>query len=36
MKKTILTIIMAVFAFTAFAQNGESQVRTPEGYQGFL
>lgn len=36
MKKTILTIIMAIFAFTAFAQNEETQVRIPSGYQGFL
>jgi hypothetical protein len=34
MKKTILTLIMAVFAITAFAQNEDSRV--PNGYQGFL
>lgn len=34
MKKTILTLIMAVFTITAFAQNEDSRV--PNGYQGFL
>lgn len=34
MKKTILTIVMALFAIVAFAQNEE--VRTPSGYQGFF
>lgn len=34
MKKTILTLIMAVFAITAFAQNDD--IRVPNGYQGFL
>ena len=33
MKKSILTIVLAVFAITAFAQD---QVRIPSGYQGFL
>ena len=33
MKKSILTIVLAVFAITAFAQD---QVRIPNGYQGFL
>ena len=36
MKKTILTIVMALFAITAFAQNEENKVRVPSGYQGFL
>lgn len=36
MKKTILTLIMAVFAITAFAQNEESHNYVPNGYQGFL
>lgn len=35
MKKTILTIVLAIFAITAFAQE-EPQVRVPSGYQGFL
>ena len=34
MKKIFLTIIMAVFAITAFAQDEVSRV--PNGYQGFL
>lgn len=36
MKKTILTLVLAIFAITAFAQNEESQSRVPNGYQGFL
>lgn len=36
MKKTILTLVMALFALTAFAQNEETNVRVPSGYQGFL
>ena len=36
MKKTILTIVMAIFAITAFAQKEENNVRIPSGYQGFL
>ena len=35
MKKSILTIVMVIFAITAFAQN-ETEFRTPSGYQGFL
>ena len=35
MKKTLLSIIMAIFAITAFAQN-EGNVRVPSGYQGFI
>lgn len=33
MKKLALTLVMAIFAITAFAQN---EVRVPSGYQGFL
>ena len=36
MKKTILIIVMALFAITTFAQNEEPQIRVPNGYQGFL
>ena len=36
MKRTILTIILAVFAITAIAQNEETSIRVPNGYQGFL
>lgn len=36
MKKTILTIVMAIFAITAFAQNEKEGYRIPSGYQGFL
>ena len=36
MKKTILTIVMALFAITTFAQNEENSIRIPNGYQGFL
>lgn len=36
MKKTILTIVMAFFAITAFAQKEQTNVRIPSGYQGFL
>lgn len=36
MKKTILTLIMAIFAITAFAQDENPNVRIPSGYQGFL
>lgn len=36
MKKTILTLVMALFAITMFAQNEENSVRIPSGYQGFL
>ncbi len=36
MKKTILTIVMALFAITTFAQQEESQFRVPSGYQGYL
>lgn len=36
MKKTILTLIMAVFAITAFSQSEETDSRVPNGYQGFL
>ena len=36
MKKTILTLVLAIFAITAFAQNEENNVRVPSGYQGFL
>lgn len=35
MKKLALTLVMAIFAITAFAQN-EGDVRVPSGYQGFL
>lgn len=35
MKKTFLTLVMALFAIAAFAQNEESQIRIPTGYQGF-
>lgn len=37
MKKTVLTLIMALFAVTAFAQNEDTQdFRVPNGYQGFF
>lgn len=36
MKKTILTIVMAIFAITVFAQNEETKSFVPNGYQGFL
>ena len=36
MKRIILTLIMAIFAITAFAQNEETEIRVPSGYQGFL
>lgn len=36
MKKTFLTLVMALFAITAFAQNDENNYRVPNGYQGFL
>ena len=36
MKKTILTLVMALFAITTFAQSEETAVRVPSGYQGFL
>jgi hypothetical protein len=36
MKKTILTLLMAFFAFTTFAQNKEMTIHVPSGYQGFL
>ena len=37
MKKTILTLVVALFAITAFAQNEEQvDFRVPNGYQGFL
>ena len=37
MKKTILTLILALFAFTAFSQNNDGKsFRLPSGYQGFL
>lgn len=36
MKKNILTIILAFFAITTFAQQEETQVRVPSGYQGYL
>ena len=36
MKKIILTLVMALFAITAFAQNEENEIRVPSGYQGFL
>ncbi len=36
MKKFALTLVMAIFAITAFAQNEESKIRVPSGYQGFL
>ncbi|MBQ3710157.1 MAG: hypothetical protein II887_05585 [Bacteroidales bacterium] len=36
MKKLALTLVMAFFAITAFAQNENSNVRIPSGYQGFL
>ena len=35
MKKFALTLMMAIFAITAFAQN-EGNVRVPGGYQGFI
>ena len=36
MKKTVLTIVMAFFAITLFAQNQEAKSYVPNGYQGFL
>lgn len=36
MKKTILIIVMALFAITAFAQNEERTGYVPNGYQGFF
>jgi len=36
MKKTVLTLIVALFAITAIAQNEETNYRVPNGYQGFL
>lgn len=36
MKKTILTIVLAIFAITGFSQNEGKEVRVPNGYQGFL
>lgn len=35
MKKTILTIVLAIFAITMFAQNEDPEIRVPNGYQGF-
>lgn len=36
MKKTILTVVLAIFAITAFSQNETPKFRIPSGYQGFL
>ncbi len=36
MKKTVLTLVMALFAIAAFAQNEENKNYIPNGYQGFL
>lgn len=36
MKKSFLTLIMVLFAVAAFAQNEETSVRVPSGYQGFF
>jgi len=37
MKKIVLTLVMALFAIGAFAQNDETTgVRIPGGYQGFV
>jgi hypothetical protein len=36
MKKTVLTLVMALFAIAAFAQNEENKSFIPNGYQGFL
>ena len=37
MKKIFLTLVMALFAVGAFAQNDEvTGVRIPSGYQGFF
>ena len=36
MKKTILTIVLAIFTITMFAQNEDPETRVPNGYQGFL
>lgn len=37
MKKTFLTIVMALFTIVSFAQNDEvTGVRIPTGYQGFV
>lgn len=36
MKKTILTIVMALFAIGVFAQDETTKVRVPSGYQGFI
>jgi len=36
MKKIIFTLFLALFAFTTFAQNEETNIRVPNGYQGFL
>ena len=36
MKKTILTLVIALFAIAAFAQNEENKSYIPNGYQGFL
>ena len=35
MKKLVLTLVMAFFAITTFAQT-ENNTRVPSGYQGFL
>ena len=36
MKKTVLTLVMALFTIAAFAQNEENKSYIPNGYQGFL
>ena len=36
MKKLVLAFVMLFMATSVFAQNQESNVRIPNGYQGFL